>query len=318
MADNSYAVEVRIVSKNGYHTPAEALAYYKKYSRVGITWHWWNTPNLVTDGDHDNICDYIAGKASRGEGSVNYVLSNTKLSLLVNPDNVAWASQNGNPTTVSVELSPHLDARGYKMAGWLADQMRQRYGREMQFYKHSDWFGTQCPGTIDPNRIRQEELKWRSGEYDAAPKPTPAPVPVPATPEMVFTPFPGGARGYTANKDTSLYVVDKSKWSDITADKPDKPYKAGDPINVYGTVLNKTLNATWLVTKYSFDRKIAKGFSQADWNRVEPPVVVPPAPTPDPTKPSTGEPTDYDKQQDARLSAIEAFIEMIKNFFKGK
>jgi len=140
----SYPIQIRLASKNGYHTPAEAKAYYGRYSRSGITWHWWNTPNLVKDSDHDNICNYILGKASRGEGSVNYVLSNNKITLIVNPDNVAWASQSGNPVTVSVELSPHLNAEGYKKAGWLKNELEGRYGKTLKSYKHSDWFGTQC------------------------------------------------------------------------------------------------------------------------------------------------------------------------------
>jgi hypothetical protein len=41
MADNSYPVEIKLASKNGWHTPAEARAYYGRYDRSGITVHWW-------------------------------------------------------------------------------------------------------------------------------------------------------------------------------------------------------------------------------------------------------------------------------------
>lgn len=164
-----YKVEVRLAAKTGWHTPAEAKAYYRKYSREGVTWHWWNSPDLVEDSDHDNIVNYILGKAQRGDGSVNYVLSNKKITMLVNPDNVAWASQSGNPTTISVELSPHLNAEGYKKAGWLFNELEGRYGKGLKHYKHSDWFSTACPGTINVELIKKEASNWKNGIY--APQP---------------------------------------------------------------------------------------------------------------------------------------------------
>jgi hypothetical protein len=41
MADNSYPIEVKLASKAGWFTPAEAKSYYGKYSRDGVTYHWW-------------------------------------------------------------------------------------------------------------------------------------------------------------------------------------------------------------------------------------------------------------------------------------
>lgn len=315
MADSSYTVGIKIVSKNGYHTPAEARAYYKKYARDGITWHWWNTPNAVADthAAHNNIVNYITGKASRGEGSVNYVASRFALDLLVNPDNVAWASQSGNPTTISVECSPHPSDAAYKLYGWLADQLEQRYGKTLKFYKHSDWFSTACPGTLDLSSIRQEADKWKRGEYDKpVTPPKPVEPPKPTVPEMVYTAYPSGElKKYRFNKDTHLYTVDKNTWGEITSGKA---FKKGEEIDIAGAVLNKALNATYLLTKYSLDRKTPTGFSQADLDRVEPPIVVPEPPKP---TPETTEPTDYDKAQDERLSAIEKVLKSITDFLSG-
>ena len=131
----SYKIEIRLAAKSGWHTPKEARSYYGKYARDGVTWHWWNSPNLVKDSDHDNIVNYMLGKAQRGVGSVNYVLSNKKITLVVNPDNVAWASQAGNPTTISVELSPHPNSAGYKRAGWLFNELEGRYGKKLKHYQ---------------------------------------------------------------------------------------------------------------------------------------------------------------------------------------
>tara|TARA_R110000782_G_scaffold100595_1_gene186724 strand:- start:128 stop:808 length:681 start_codon:yes stop_codon:yes gene_type:complete len=179
----SYPIEIKLANKNGYHTPAEAKAYYGRYSRDGVCVHWWNSPDKAKDSDHDNIVNYILGKASRGSGSVNYVLSNTKITLLVNAKNVAWASQAGNPTTVSVEFSPHLNAEGYKKAGWLINELYNTkdglFRKAPRLWKHSDFFSTACPGLLDTNRMLAEAKKWASGGYNAKPAPAPTPKPTP-------------------------------------------------------------------------------------------------------------------------------------------
>lgn len=139
-----YPVEVKISSKNGWQYPNEAKAYYGRYSRDGVTVHWWNSPDKINDSDHDNIVNMKLNQSAQGVGSVNYVCSNNKITLMVEPENVAWCSQAGNPTTVSIEFSPHLNAEGYKKAGWLISQMEKRFGKAMKLYRHSDWFQTAC------------------------------------------------------------------------------------------------------------------------------------------------------------------------------
>lgn len=283
-----YDIEIRLASKAGWHTPAEARSYYGRYDRNGVTWHWWNSPDKVKDSDHDNIVNYILGKASRGEGSVNYVLSNNKITLVVNPDNVAWASQAGNPTTVSVELSPHLNAEGYKKAGWLFNELEGRYGRTLQHKKHSDWFQTACPGTIDVGRIAAEANKWKTGGYNPAPTPpTPTPVP-PSSPKNV---------DFKLWKDPTVYVTNKqpvqlhdmtnvSKWTDPIPSA--KTFNKGEPITIVGSFHNVGLNRDYYITKHSFDLKKATGFHPADLD-----IYVAPTPPVDPPKPPEPElPTD--------------------------
>lgn len=285
-----YDIEFRLASKNGFHTPAEALAYYKKYARNGITWHWWNSPDKARDSDHDNIVNYILGKASRGVGSVNYVLSNNKITLLVNPDNVAWASQSGNPTTISVELSPHLNTEGYKKAGWLFNELEGRYNKTLSHYKHSDWFGTQCPGTIDINRIKQEAAKWKSGAYT---KPVSVPVvtPVPVSEPIVsFHLWKEGKTEYKFNKQpTHLYDVNVRTWGDIK--NVGDPYNAGERIFIVGHVHNSILNRDYYITQYSYEKKRATGFSPKDLD-----IYV--APRPIPELPPAQQPIQEPKEEE--------------------
>lgn len=318
----SYPIEIRLASKNGWHTPAEARSYYGRYSREGFTVHWWGDPALNPDSAHDNICNYILGKATNGTGSVNYVLSNNKITMLVNPDNVAWASQNGNPTTISCEFSPHLNAEGYKKAGWLISELEGRYGHVLQLYPHKFWFQTACPGTLDINRMRAEADKWKSGGY--APKPVPAPTPVP-TPPKPTTPiieqwvrWKEGAIEYVCNKQpTHLWDFNNKTWQM----KSVKQFNKGDRITIVGHARNTALNKDYYITSYSFQKKIANGFNPADLDVYVPPRPTPeppkPNPTPEPTPPPAPKPPTKDEEQDKRISALEAIVNKIVSFLKG-
>jgi hypothetical protein len=288
MQDDYYPVEIKICSKNGWHTPQEAQAYYGRYSREGITWYWWGDGTGADN--HDNIVNYIAGKATAGTGSVNYVLSDRKITLMVSPDNVAWASQAGNPTTISVELQPTLSAEGYKRAGWLMWQLEGRYNKRLSYYGHNHWFSTQCPGTIDMNRIRGEADKWASGGYLPAPTPVIPPV-VPPVPTIQLTysklPIPVN---YTINKDTSLWNFNATTWAGITKVKD---LKKGEQYIVYGIGDNNTLHSHYGMTSYSFGNadttgspKATNGVNMADLD-LTPALTPPPTPeAPTPTPPA--------------------------------
>ena len=200
-----YPIEQRLASKNGWFTPAEARAYYGRYDRHGITWHWWGDGTGASN--HDNIVNYMLAGAERGEKSVNHVLSDNKITLVVGPDNVAWTSQSGNPVSVSVECQPTLGGEGYKKAGWLASEIAGRYGGDRAYYGHNYWYSTACPGTISLDRIRQEEDKWQRGEYNAAPTPTPTPTPTPPpSPTWNFVAKVGKAQ-VTGTGGDGLYVL---------------------------------------------------------------------------------------------------------------
>ena len=81
--DNYYPIEIKICSKNGWFTPDEARAYYGRYSREGITIHWWGDGSGAVN--HDNVVNYLAAKATAGTGpTANYIVSDNKITLAVN------------------------------------------------------------------------------------------------------------------------------------------------------------------------------------------------------------------------------------------
>ena len=167
----SYPIEVRLVPKSGYHTPDEARRFYGEYDRNGIVVHWWDAPNKVKDSDHDNIVNYIMGKAQKQIGSIHYVVSNKKITKMCEAKNVSWHVARKyapfpNASKPGIEFSPHLNDEGYKRGGFVINQLEKELGRSLPLSKHSDWVGTQCPGHLDLNRLRAEANKWKSGQYN--------------------------------------------------------------------------------------------------------------------------------------------------------
>lgn len=166
-----YAIETRLASKSGWFTPAESNAHYAtKYARTGITIHWWNSPDKA--GTHDQTANYVLGQAAQGNMSCNYVVSDSKITLLVDPINVAWhAGPKANPITIGIECDPRLGAEGYRKLGWLVHELEKRFNRSLALHPHNSFVATACPGNLDLNRIRNEANQFKAG---------PAPAPQPA------------------------------------------------------------------------------------------------------------------------------------------
>ena len=289
-----YTIEIKLAHKNGWHLPDEARRYYGRYSRDGVTVHYWNTPEAANAQKltHDGIVNYFLNQARLGNKSVNYVLSDSKITMLVNPDNVAWCSQSGNPVSISVETDPRIGPEGYKKWGWLLNELEGRYGKGLRLFPHNYWFATACPGNLDLGRIRAEADRWKKGEHSPRPAPAPAPEPAKAVIEWVKLPE---RVNYVVNKDTNLWNFGATRWPDI---KAIKPYSKGDKIQIYGMGINKSLNATYLVTQYSFE-SLTRGFNKADLDLEPRPLPTPPPeqqPTPPPITPGIPvEPTQEEK-----------------------
>lgn len=326
--DNYYPIEIKICSKNGWSTPQEAGSIWRTpYAREGVTIHWWGDGTGASN--HDNIVNYFLGQANAGVKSVNYVVSDNKITLMVSPDNVAWCSNNGNPTTISIEHQPTLNGEGYKKSGWLLWQLEGRYGRRLSVYPHNKWVGTACPGSIDLGRIRAEADKWAAGGYlppkpVEPPKPAPTPTP-PASPtiSISYSKQPQPVE-YVLNKDTELWNFNSATWAGF---KSVKPLKKGEKFTVYAIADNHNVKAKYGVTEYSFNRGITNGVNMADLDLVLAPAPPaqpdPPAPTLPPTVPvpppiQVDPPTPgKDKEQDERLNALEKIVKAVVDFLKS-
>lgn len=308
-----YPIEIKICSKNGWSTPDEARQIWGRYSREGVTVHWWGDGSGANN--HDNIVNYFLGQANAGIKSVNYVVSDNKITLMVSPDNVAWCSTAGNPTTISIEHQPTLGAEGYKKSGWLVWQLEQRYNRRLSIYPHSKWNQTSCPGSIDLGRIRAEADKWAAGGYNP-----PAPAPAPPTPapapniNISYSKLPSPVR-YTVNRDTSLWNFNSATWAGI---KSVKGFTKGQEFVVYGIADHHTLKAKYAMTQYSFGTadstgapKATNGINMVDLDITpQQPIPTPPPAQVDPPLP----PVEAEPDRNAIIAFLTALRDMITNF----
>jgi hypothetical protein len=332
MADNSYAVEVRRASKAGYFTPAEARNYYGKYSRDGVTYHWWNSPDRIgaDAGAHDSIVNYLNGRAAIGQApTVNYVLSEPKLTLCIDPENVAWTSSAGNPTTIGVECTPHFTDGFYRKAGWFHDQMEQRFGKTLAIWVHFEWQpGTACSPMVK-SRIRQEADKWKAERNIPAPTPVPTP-PKPTTTLQISDIQNKKVRLIRA---TNLWDLGFTSWA--TA-KSVKTLPAGTIIEV-SALAKHPLGGNYYLSEYSYSRGVGNGINivdcedyvdpvapPKDTSVVQPPPTAPTVPAPIITPTPTPVPVPIDEETlgflKSLLVSLGAIIKSITDFItrRGK
>ena len=246
-------IETKLAPKAVWFTPQEARNYYGKYSRDGITIHWWGDGTGADN--HDNIVNYFL---RRTDGSVNYVVSDNKITKMVEPDNVAWTSQSGNATTISIEHQPTLGTEGYKKSGWLVWQLEQRYAKRLQLYPHNHWWNTACPGTIDLNLIRAEADNWAAGKY--TPVVTPQTTP---TSQLKITDIPN--KTVRLNAGTKLWDLSFTSWGNAVEVKT---FDTPTEVEV-SAIAEHPLGGKYYLSEYSFNKGIGNGINIADCTDVQ-------------------------------------------------
>ena len=225
-------------------------------------------------------CGSIFAKAGRN-GSAHYgVGSDGKIGLYVNESDRAWSDSNwqSNCTTVSIETSNSATGGNWPVSALTFNKLvllvadiakRNGLGRLVpgkNLTWHSMYAATACPG--DYLRSKMQELANRANAINYPPAPAKA--------ELVWTKA-AKVEEYACNKQpTNLWNFDSTTWAGC---KSVKTFNKGDKIDVYGSVYNKALNATYLLTEYSFTKKIANGFNAVDLDKVEKPAPAPATPT---------------------------------------
>jgi peptidoglycan hydrolase-like protein with peptidoglycan-binding domain len=153
---------------------ASALKYYgRPYAPVESHVHWWNTPGK--GGTHDGNVRFIRDK---DDVSVNYVVSEGRITLMVPLDKIALTTGARNPDGWKSENDPTLSDLQYRTMGYLHFIVEKR-NPQLQgeaIRRHKEFMNTSC-SEIDTARVRAYARQFAEGTLD--PSTGQAPVPRP-------------------------------------------------------------------------------------------------------------------------------------------
>lgn len=206
--------------------------------------------------------------------------------IIKNPEKrITYHAGNWNINQRSIAIENLGDYRNYPLRDKdmqvIADFFRpldKKVNGAMHILLHNEVTGTICPARIAEGRNKIVAY-INNPPKKPAPKPEPKPTPPKsAKASLTWTKLPKVV-SYRLNKDTSLWSFDSTTWDGI---KSVAKYKKGHQVNAYGKVVNKTLNATYLLTEYSYTSNTANGFNVADLDEIKPAT-----PKPKPVEPET-------------------------------
>lgn len=233
----------------------------------GVVVHHTATTNLSS----------VTGRFSTpGAGaSAHYVVAGKKIIQCVKEEYTAWALGDwlGNSGTVSIEVLnsntggdwPVSDDSKNTCIKLIADiAKRNNLGKLWlnpdatwpTLSGHRDYVATACPGDYQYTRLQEYADKANQINED---KPKKA--------ELKWSKLSKVVQ-YQAKKDCYLYDFNHTKANDC---KKVKDFAKNTVVEIYGTCENKTIGKTYLVTEYSYTRKITNGFLESDWTKYEAP-----------------------------------------------
>lgn len=293
-----------------------------------VTRQWWANLSNFTQGRSDTIHGIVIHHAAstsldsvgtvfsqygRG-GSAHYGVKGKQVHQYVREEDTAWHCGDwpGNCCTVGIEVVNSVGA-----PDWLVDEetfgtvcklvadIAKRNGLgKIKFEPdgvyptlsaHRDWSPTYCPG--DYLYSRMNEIAERANAINYPPTPSPA----------------HAELDWTAYKETKIFLTDKNPtnlydFNHTHAEncKSVKTYTKGVQIEIAGEVTNKTIKKTYLLSKYSFDKKITNGFLVEDMTEVKP------EPTPEPTP----EPDPDDKEREETIGILKKIVDFINRIIK--
>lgn len=284
-----------------------------------VTRQWWANASNYTAGRQDTIHGIVIHHAAstsldsigqvfsqpgRG-GSAHYGVGGNQIHQYVREEDTAWHCGDwaGNSCTVGIETTNSTGAPTWQVAEdtfntlvkLVADIAKRNGLGKLKFEPdgvyptlsaHRDWSPTYCPG--DYLYARMNEIADKANEINYPSKKA----------ELKWSKL-DKTTTYITVRDTHLYDFNKVSASDLTAIKA---YAKDTAIDIYGKCENKTIGKTFLVTEYSYTKKIANGFKDDALTAQKAPEPTPePEPTPTPTpdeKPDTEPPVKPDGDGD--------------------
>lgn len=185
-----------------YSSPRSAFGHSGK--PTGITIHHWGLDGQT----HDGVVSYLCSSRPANPTSAHYVVSAGKVTCIVDPARAAWHAGNGkgNGSTIGIECRPEMSAGDWATLVELCVELEQVYG-SLNYYPHSYWSGTSCPGRYGPQLgrlINEVNAAMAAAKAKPAAKATAkaAPKPAakaPAIADLDKTVFPGSVRWVVDN-----------------------------------------------------------------------------------------------------------------------
>ena len=292
-----------------------------------VTRQWWANGTNYTVGRQDKIRGIVIHHAAstsldsigqafsqpgRG-GSAQYGVGGKEVHQYVREEDTAWHCSNwaGNNATIGIETTNSTGAPEWKVSNETFDtlcklvaEIAKRNGLGKLWINpdadypalsgHKDWYGasTVCPGPYLYPRL--QEICDRANEINYPTNKA----------QLVWTKFDNTST-YITTRATHLYDFNHTHAENIVAVKS---FTQNTAIDIYGKVENKTIGMTFLLTEYSFTKKITNGFKEDALKKKEEPA---PAPIPEPTPEPTPEP-EPDNPRGLSDEDYEKFLEELE------
>ena len=206
--------------------------------------------------------------------SAHYVVADDKIIQCVPEEDTGWSVGDwlGNNGTISIEVlnsgtggdwpvSKKSQATVIKLIAEIAK--RNNLGKLWlnpdatwpTLSGHRDYSPTICPGDYQYSRLQEYAAKANEINNPPAQKA-----------ELKWNKL-GKVTVYQMTRDGYLYEFNHTHATNV---KKVKDFHKGDLVEIYGKCENKTIGKTYLITEYSYTRKIANGFREEDMAKYEP------------------------------------------------
>lgn len=235
------------------YTPAsQSKAIYGRKRTIDFgAGHWWGDPNAGYS--HQGVVNTFLNKAR--QASAHAVVSAGRVTEMVKPEDIAWATNNANPFTVAIEVDPRI-----YLGGDLANQIKETlceyiadmYWHTLQWLPHNHWKATQC------NPLPWGEIMQRAREIRAAKD---APVP------PAVTEWQKNLKPITV---PTMYAIDSNTplRNLYIPSQVVKNFEAGTPFEIAA----ETWVGGWryLITRYAYENGTGQGFDEYELKFADP------------------------------------------------
>lgn len=209
-------------------------------------------------------------------GSAHYGVGGKRIAQYVKEEDTAWHCGNwlGNSATIGIETTNSTGAPDWRVSDesiktlikLVADiAKRNNLGKLWlnpdadypTLSGHRDWYGsaTYCPGDYLYSKLQYIADKANEINYP------------PAGADLKWSKLSKVTKYRCAKSPTYLYEFNHTHATNVAKVKN---FDKGELIEIYGKVENKTIGKTYLLTEYSYTKKITNGFYEGDMEKYEP------------------------------------------------